>query len=601
MDVSTQEPHKLFYHPVRYRMPPLQRRYVWEKEKQWEPLWEDVETLADSILENGAESTDPHFMGALVFKQELNKTGALESRMVIDGQQRLTTLQLIIRAIKDVMESQQQSASAERLSNLVTNSELYRNGDPLNAFKVLPSRIDRSAFQAVMSDQTSASESAESLIVQAHGYFKSKAEQWLEQTDQLTERSLQDLAIALERAVSEFLQLVIIDLDDSDNPHVIFETLNARGTPLLQSDMIKNRIFQDLDIGISDEEEVSEEEKTNWPFGQDEWWTENVGSGFQQRPRIDLYLNHWLTLRNLSETKAYVEFNAFENYAKDKSIKDIAVDLGELGSIYKEVETSQRPDISKFLQRRKVMNVGVMTPLLLYLLSKEGLEPARLTNCLNAIESFLVRRMICGYHARNYGELFLGCIQALHDCPVSEFDRITVAYFDQQTAQSSLWPGDDELRDRFISEPIYQRLTKGRLRMVLEALEEKLRSREAETDEVPPRLPIEHIMPQTWQTYWSLPESEESIEEAIANRERIIHTIGNLTLVNRKLNSVLSNAAWAQKRRTLADHSVLFLNKKLVNNGPEVWDESKIEKRGKELCKEATEIWPHADDIVTVN
>ena len=90
----------------------------------------------------------------------------------------------------------------------------------------------------------------------------------------------------------------------------------------------------------------------------------------------------------------------------------------------------------------------------------------------------------------------------------------------------------------------------------------------AETGEVPGNLHIEHIMPQTWHPNWPLPAAKSEDEEAVANRNRAIHMIGNLTLVNGRLNSSLSNAPWASKRKTLADHSVLFLNKRLVTRGP---------------------------------
>ena len=116
---------------------------------------------------------------------------------------------------------------------------------------------------------------------------------------------------------------------------------------------------------------------------------------------------------------------------------------------------------------------------------------------------------------------------------------------------------------------------------MLEGVEAKLRTNKAETKGVPGNLQIEHVMPQTWHPNWPLPAEVAEDEEAAADRDLTIHTIGNLTLVNGRLNSSLSNAPWASKRKTLADHSVLFLNKRLVNKGPKVWDEAAIEKQAK--------------------
>ena len=129
--------------------------------------------------------------------------------------------------------------------------------------------------------------------------------------------------------------------------------------------------------------------------------------------------------------------------------------------------------------------------------------------------------------------------------------------------------------------------------MVLTGIEEHLRTAKAESQEVPRNLSIEHVMPQAWHRYWSLPEGADD-DEAIRNRDRVVHTIGNLTLVNGHLNPALSNAAWDSKRSALAEHSVMFLNKSLANSGPETWNEQEIEKRARWLHEKAVQVWPHA-------
>ncbi|MYI24100.1 MAG: HNH endonuclease [Gammaproteobacteria bacterium] len=161
-----------------------------------------------------------------------------------------------------------------------------------------------------------------------------------------------------------------------------------------------------------------------------------------------------------------------------------------------------------------------------------------------------------------------------------------------------MWPSDRELLERFITAPLYQYLTRGRLAMVLEGVEQELRTNKAESTEVPAGLQIEHVMPQAWHENWPLAEDIDDKQDATENRNRLIHTIGNLTLVNGRLNPALSNARWGDKRKALAEHSVLYLNKSLVNEGPEHWDEVVIEERSKRLHKRAIRIWPHADDLL---
>ena len=595
METNLQRPQRLFAQPVRYEVPDFQRRYVWKQDEQWEPLWDDAADLAQSIMEDGR--TEVHFMGAVVLQQVPFATGTIERRVVVDGQQRLTTLQLLIDAVQEVLEVRGHSDPAKRLSALVDNRDEFRDGDEDNAFKVWPTAVDRAAFRHAMSNDLSGGEYATSRIVQAHDYFKGQVGQWLDKFgDEAGEHAR--AASALEEVVRMRLELVVIDLGDSDDPHMIFETLNARGTPLLQSDMVKNKLLYEAKIKRSDDDDDrSPEEKRLWAF-DDDWWAKEVGRGLQRRPRADVFLNHWLTLRNRSETKPYDEFRVFEKYADARSseketVLDIAKDIGDLGRIYREIEELSRENIASFLERRNVMNVGVVTPLLLWLLSS-NVPQATLANCVRALESFLVRRVVCGYSARSYGELLVGLIARLAKSPVEAADGIVVSYLAEQTARAGRWPDDQELRKRFVMTPLYQWLTRGRLRMVLTGIEENLRTAKVESREIPKNLHIEHIMPQAWHQNWPLPQGADD-DEAIVNRDRAVHTIGNLTLVNGRLNASLSNAAWDSKRKALADHSVMFLNKRLVNDGPEVWDEQVIEKRAKWLHERAVEVWPYAD------
>ena len=134
--------------------------------------------LAQSILEDG--KAKPHFMGAVVLQQTRFPTGTIERRIVVDGQQRLTTLQLLIDAIQEVLEGREHTDPAKRLATLVLNQEEFRDGNPDNAFKVWPTVVDRVAFRHAMSNDLSAAGHTASRIVQAHEFFKGQAEQWLD-------------------------------------------------------------------------------------------------------------------------------------------------------------------------------------------------------------------------------------------------------------------------------------------------------------------------------------------------------------------------------------------------------------------------------------
>ena len=359
------QPQQLFAQPIRYEVPDFQRRYVWKQDEQWEPLWDDVADLAQSLMEDGAEA---HFMGAVVLQPASFPTGGPERRIVVDGQQRLTTLQLLIDAAQEVLADRGHSGPAMRLLALVQNPEAFYDGDEDNAFKVWPTAVDRAAFRHAMHNELSSTEHSASRIVQAHDYFKEQVGQWLDGFGDPAEAPIR-AATALEEALRTKLELVVIDLGGSDDAHMIFETLNARGTPLLQSDMVKNRILHDARIKrADDDDDRSRDEQQLWPFDND-WWNKEVGRGLQRRPRIDVFLNHWLTLRNRSETKPYNEFRVFGEYAdarpKKETVRDIAKDIGDLGQIYRDLEELRPESIASFLERRNAMNVGVITPLVL--------------------------------------------------------------------------------------------------------------------------------------------------------------------------------------------------------------------------------------------
>lgn len=595
MRTDVLKPQEIFYKVVRYEVPAFQRRYIWTKENQWEPLWEDVSEKAIAIIEDGKATG--HFMGAIVLQQRPTPTSRIETRVVVDGQQRLTTLQLLIDAVQEVCEQLGYSRSAGRLSRLVLNEKDYLGGNPEFAFKVWPTINDRVVFQQVMRNDLPNEEYQNSNIVGAHNYFKDMAKQWLESYPEVNYQR-ERAAEALERAVCEHLELVVIDLGDSEDPNVIFETLNARGTPLLPSDMIKNKILHEAGIRVDEDEESSPEEADRlWGFNED-WWRQEIGRGHQRRPRIDIYLNNWLTLRNNLEIKAHHEFAAFNDYAEGvgkngTSIQSVAADIGRLADIYRDIDLLRLSAIEPFLYRRQVIGVGVDIPVLLWLLSSDVPGP-QLSKSITALESFMVRRLARGMSARSYGRLFVGLIEELRASGPSVAGDTVVQYLARQTANADRWPNDQDFLDAFLTLPLYSSLTRGRLNLILQGIEGELRTAMSETQAVPRNLHIEHIMPQGWQIHWQLPNDTEDRERATSRRNNLIHSIGNLTLVNQRLNAGLSNAPWDQKRETLGRHSVLFLNKTLIENAPQVWDESTIAERATKLHQAAIKVWPHA-------
>ena len=582
-------PKDLFQKEVRYTIPPFQRPYVWSQDDQWEPLWEDVRNVAENYLEelersgnNGVEAeqnTSPHFLGAVVLKQVPTAAKDIDQREVIDGQQRVTTLQLLLDAIQQICEESDQpylKRVARRLGKLVTNDEELIGDDRLHIFKLWPTRGDREAFRHAMDNGLAVNDFAESLIVQAHEFFQLQVRKWLDDAAGPIEPKID----ALEAAATSMLQMVVIDLSPKDDPNLIFETLNARGTPLEQSDLIKNFVLS----------RERDRQGDIWGNLDDGWWRMEVKQGRLFRPRLDMLLNYWLAMRTGSEVSPSRVFDVFRNYLDDQEVHAVMSGVKRDLVNYRDFESTRgrSPEEKSFYYHVDVMQARVITPVLLLLLSAE--EGPRI-RAFSSLESFLVRRMICRQTTKDYNRLVLELASRLRDSGLDKADAVTGGFLKEQTAYAREWPSDEAVADALGSSPLYRLLTRGRLRLILEGAERRLRSSgKSEQPAVPTNLTIEHLMPVGWRIEeWPLPEGIVT-DAATYQRNTLIHSIGNLTLATQKLNSSMSNDAWASKRDELQGHSVLLLNNELLSQPS--WSEETIRSRSRRMAKLVSERWP---------
>ncbi len=585
-------PKALFQREVRYTIPPFQRPYVWSQDDQWEPLWEDVRNVAENYLEElgrtnnseveAGQRTSPHFLGAVVLKQVPTAAKDIDQREVIDGQQRMTTIQLLLDAIQLICEQSDEpycKRVARRMAKLVTNDEDLIGDDELHVFKLWPTRSDREAFRHAMDNGLAANEFEESLIVQAHEFFQLQIRKWLEEGEGPIEHKID----ALEAAASSMLQMVVIDLSPQDDPNLIFETLNARGTPLEQSDLIKNFVLS----------QERDPESVIWGNLDDGWWRAEVRQGRLLRPRLDMLLNYWLAMRTGSEVSPSRVFDDFRNYVDGQVISGVMSNIKQDLGNYREFEMAGglSQEEKSFYYHVEIMQARVITPVLLLLLSAEATTRTR---AFNALESFLVRRMLCRQTTKDYNRLVLELSVRLRETGLSRADSVVAQYLKNQTAYAREWPTDDAVTHALMSSPLYRLLTRGRLRLLLEGVERQLRSSgKAEQLTVPKNLTIEHLMPVGWrEREWPLPEGVD-IEASTYQRNTLIHSIGNLTLVTQKLNSSMSNDAWNSKRDELQEHSVMLLNNELLSQA--AWDEEAIGNRSRRMATLVAERWPGPD------
>lgn len=586
----------LFQKDVRYLIPAFQRPYVWTQDDQWEPLWNDVRGTAERYIEEqqhagdgneaaALDATPAHFLGAIVIQQQPFPPNEIERRLVIDGQQRLTTLQLVLGASQAVFADLGLVVPAKQLLKLVMNDEDMLNGQENHAFKVWPTLMDQDAFRHAMHNDLASNQHRGSNIVDAHEFFQLQVREWIQDNRSSPEQCAQ----ALQAAMGRRLNLVVIDLDIGDDPHIIFETLNARGTALLQADLVKNFILHEAGNDADALHKAHLEEL------ETKWWRENEQQGRLVRPRVDIFLNYWITMRRADEVQAINVFSTVRQHAEDLQIEDIAADIGTMAGVYREIQETQGDSaLGRFLYRWRVMQVGVLTPVLMWLRAAD-IQDTTLERALRAIESYLVRRMVCRMSTNGYANMSYALLRRLNGCErVQEADTVIVEFLAEQRAEANLWPDNHRFEDAFRNSPLYRLLTRGRLRLVLEGIEGQMREL-AEDRGVPKNLSIEHVMPQGWRAHWAPPPATDLPGESDAQRDRLIHTVGNLTLVTQRLNAKLSNAAWGDKRETINAYSVLRLKESITSE--DVWSDEAIATRSRSLAKVAADVWPHAADI----
>ena len=604
MDTQVRTPQMVFTLPQRLVVPLFQRPYVWNEENQWEPLWNDVVRVAERVLASPQSKHNPHFLGAVVLQQLQTATGLISERTIIDGQQRLTTLQLLLDALHVELLAVGATAPALRIEPLVTNAEPFRSR-PEDQFKVWPTNRDRPAFNAVMGaappiDYDEIGFGGERMV-EAHRYFAEQARGWLVLNG---EEDAPARAAAIETVARELLQMVVIDLSADENAQEIFETLNARGAPLTAADLIKNFVFQRLQETGADVEQAYER---HWKDFETAFWEGEVSVGRLRYARSSIFLNHWLVAKTGEEVVArevFTRFKSFATFEADKDMVGLLQEVARAARVYRDfVERSSAlighiERLGLFGYRTGVLESEVIKPLVLHLLDPET-QPVpsdQLAKALDVLESWMVRRMLVRATTKDYNHMVAELIRQLKKAGREAAGDVVEEYLSGQRNASRYWPDDAEVRDELKTLQAYRRLGRGRLRMVLEAIEDHLRGWRdgkvplGEERVARGKLHIEHVMPRKWEPHWPLP-SEVIGEE----RDRLIHTVGNLTLLTGRLNAKVSNGAWLDsggKRQALEAHDVLMLNRELLKGSESAWSDSDIRKRSELLASLILEIWP---------
>lgn len=609
----------VFEKKMRLEVPLFQRQYVWSQDQQWEPLWEDISRKFSQYLE-GRKDAPVHFLGAMVLDQKQTPTTHVERRQIIDGQQRLTTLQIFLSVFRDFCREHDCEDLAKECESFTVNKGMMAEPE-VDRFKVWPTKLDRKQFQDVV-DAGSRSElirryplqyrryarkpEPRPRMIEAYLYFHEQLKDYflgegdsnLIAPDEPLERRLEECFQALKNA----LQVVAIDLEQDDDAQVIFETLNARGEPLLPADLLRNFIFLRAARRGESQESLYHE---YWERFDDEFWRKEVKQGRLLRPRSDLFMQHFLASRQTVDIPIkhlFVEYKFWiEKHHPFATVKEELQTLARQGDDFRRILEPKSDDpLFRVVTFLDAFDIRTAYPLLLALLDMLVADD-ELIAIGRSIESYLVRRAICGLTTKNYNRTFLALTRGVRrDGATSQLIRKLLV---EQQGESVEWPTDEAFREAWHVEHIYHVLNNPKVVYVLSEINAAYANRKMESIRLEGALTVEHIMPQKWIDNWPLPDGskgltlleainakdDDSRKLATRKRDAIIQTLGNLTILSQPLNSAVSNAGWRVKKAELLRNSLLPINQ--VLHDVEVWDEEAISARADDMFEKAREIW----------
>lgn len=619
MDAKTYPLQDILKPERRYLIPTFQRDYEWTLDGQWRLLFEDLESTADRLLEvrdSGSEGAklsakeqriSPHFLGAIVCASLPFSTGGVALRSVIDGQQRLTTVQLLIRGLLDVLiEANLDRAKSVR--RMLFNPEDVVDS-PEEVYKLWPRRKDREVWPVAMRDSVSTTAvDSDHLYLKAREYFSGAARDFA-----TSEGGSVDAArlVALADAVSSLFKLVVIDLDDNDDAQVIFEVLNGRQTPLSAIDLVKNLLFLRGELAEDDVEELYDK---YWAQFDEKWWKQTVGRGHAQRGRRDVLLSVWLTAATGTEANVGHLYREARDYLESgPTTKEVLKQLSTFAEAYQAIYEAlpvEDERLAAAYRRIRMLDITTAVPLLAWLrtLGPESLDARDHLKAVSAIESWAVRRAYIGRQTRGYGTHLA---RVLREAKVAAERGRNVADAIVEVMQAGAldWPTDADLIDAFLGRPLYAEMAQMRIRLLLGAIDDRLRREDPNEPAAQINyddLQIEHVMPRSWMAHWPLVDADGNevaqyeadpkwVTES-AKRRRTVDSVGNLTLVTGTFNREVSNLGWAAKQSEFKKQKSLVLNYAVAET-PE-WSEASIAERARDLAAAAIRIWPSPQSLV---
>ena len=539
-----------------YRVPLYQRTYAWSV-AQLERLWEDLLQITEDRL-NDPQVT--HFIGSLVLAPSpSNGPIGVPEYLVVDGQQRLTTLTVLLAAIRDHRAATESPENRERITELYLTNKFKPESQRI---KLVPTQADRPHYNAVIDE---APPSGGSAVLDAYRFFASRLVAADDPEDPHDVERLED-------AVLRGLALVSVTAQAGDNAHRIFESLNNTGLRLTQGDLLRNYLFMRMPT-------------------RGEHVYESIWLPLQESLSSDeLELLFWLDLVQRDPTHRQADTYAAQQRRlaqlhSEEEIEEEVVRFRRLGRLLAVIlDPSREPDpaVRLRLERLKAWGTTTVYPLLLRLLDLRDSGDATSEQVASAalyVESYLVRRLIVGRATQGTNRILLSTVHEMpQDLPVEEAVRVYLSTGRKHYA------ADADVAAAVTTAPFYLTGRPNQRSLVLRWLEESYASKEPVALA---GLTIEHVLPQTITEAWVEELRQDAHDDVEQVHAEVVHTLPNLTLTG--YNSMLSNSPFAEKRKHLAT-SGLRMNQEIA--AEQHWGVQQLQDRAARLTQRIVGTWP---------
>lgn len=536
-------------------IPIYQRTYSWTL-KECQQLWDDIMRAARD------ESVSGHFVGSVVYVEKgLYQISAVPQLLVIDGQQRLTTLTLLLTALGKAAEENGDESEISR--RRINNYYLFNPEEDHDLrYKLLLTRSDRESLIKILED-TSLPDTESGRLVDNYNFFR----------EQINRSGLTPADIF--RGIQKLIVVDIALNREHDNPQLIFESLNSTGLELSQADLIRNFILMGL---------APEEQETLY---KDHWYPMEQSFGHANYTTLfDRFMRDFLTVKtgripNIREV--YVNFKSYANGRDSGSVSDIVAEIHRFSRYFVNLalEKESNDHIRASIHDINTLKVDVAYPFFLNLYADYEvgiLSQDDFIQLLQLVESYVIRRAICGIPTNSLNKTFQNLSREVDKANYLESTK--AAFLMMESFRR--FPRDEEFINEFVVKDIYN-LT-NRRNYLLRKLENHERKEVVNIE----AFTIEHIMPQNENL--SLPWQRNLGPDWKAIQSRYLHTFGNLTLTG--YNPELSDRPFLEKRDMeggFAD-SPLRLNRELAKL--DTWNVDEIRRRSRKLATLATKVWP---------